>query len=82
MGTLTIRKLDDRVKQALRKRAAERGVSMEEEARNILRKEVVGSGPIKKRPTVEEIMSLTKKPKEPVDQKAFTDELWSYIDEL
>jgi plasmid stability protein len=37
MGTLTIRNLDDRVKQELRKRAAEHGVSMEEEARTILR---------------------------------------------
>ena len=34
MGTLTIRNLDDNVKQELRKRAAERGVSMEQEARD------------------------------------------------
>lgn len=36
MGTLTIRNLDDTVKQRLRERAAARGVSMEEEARTIL----------------------------------------------
>ena len=36
MGSITIRKLDDRVKEALRIRAAKRGVSMEEEARLLL----------------------------------------------
>jgi len=37
MATLTIRKLDDSIKQSLRIRAAHNGVSMEEEARRILR---------------------------------------------
>ena len=37
MATLTIRNLDDEVKQALRERAARHGVSMEEEARVLLR---------------------------------------------
>lgn len=37
MASLTIRNLDDAVKQGLRRRAAERGVSMEEEARAVLR---------------------------------------------
>jgi antitoxin FitA len=36
-STLTIRKLDDRVKQRLRVRAAKNGRSMEEEARRILK---------------------------------------------
>ncbi len=36
MASLTIRKLDDRVKQALRMRAAQNGHSMEEEARAVL----------------------------------------------
>ena len=36
MGNLTVRKIDDRVKERLRVRAARRGVSMEEEARRIL----------------------------------------------
>ena len=40
MATLTIRNLDDEVKQALRERAARHGVSMEEEARVLLRKSV------------------------------------------
>lgn len=37
MATMTIRNLDDDVKARLRVRAAKRGHSMEEEARNILR---------------------------------------------
>lgn len=37
MASLTIRNLDEAVKRGLRRRAAERGVSMEEEARTILR---------------------------------------------
>ncbi|MCY0093140.1 FitA-like ribbon-helix-helix domain-containing protein [Hoeflea ulvae] len=41
MATLTIRNLDDSVKQALRERAARHGVSMEEEARVMLREGLV-----------------------------------------
>lgn len=37
MATLTIRNLDDETKKALRFRAARHGVSMEQEARTILR---------------------------------------------
>ena len=36
MASITIRNLDDEVKQRLRVRAAEHGHSMEQEARNIL----------------------------------------------
>lgn len=36
MGSITIRKLDDRVKRKLKLRAAQHGRSMEEEARTIL----------------------------------------------
>lgn len=42
MATLTIRNLDDSVKQALRERAARHGVSMEEEARIVLRQGMLG----------------------------------------
>jgi len=38
MSSITIRNLDDGVKRRLRLRAAERGRSMEEEARDILRR--------------------------------------------
>jgi len=37
MASITIRKLDDRLKSRLKHRAAQHGCSMEEEARNILR---------------------------------------------
>lgn len=43
MASLTIRNLDEAVKQGLRRRAAERGVSMEEEARAVLRAAAVAS---------------------------------------
>ncbi|WP_217127112.1 FitA-like ribbon-helix-helix domain-containing protein [Hydrogenophilus thiooxidans] len=41
MAALTIRNVDDAIKQALRIRAAQHGVSMEEEARRILREALV-----------------------------------------
>ena len=44
MASITIRNLDDAVKRRLRLRAAERGRSMEEEARDILRR-AVGPSP-------------------------------------
>ena len=40
MASITIRDLDDNLKRRLRIRAAEHGRSMEEEVREILRKEV------------------------------------------
>ncbi len=43
MASITIRNLDDAIKQRLRVRAAENGRSMEEEARDILRR-AMGEG--------------------------------------
>jgi len=48
MATLTIRQLDDRLKQRLRVRAAHHGRSMEEEAREILRCALASSKPPEK----------------------------------
>ena len=45
MATLTIRNLDDEVKDLLRLSAAKNGHSMEEEARVILRQALQGSPP-------------------------------------
>ena len=45
MASITIRNLDDGIKQRLRVRAAEHGRSMEEEARDILRQVMDGSTP-------------------------------------
>lgn len=41
MSTMTIRNIEDGVKQALRERAAKRGVSMEQEVRAILKEAVL-----------------------------------------
>jgi plasmid stability protein len=45
MASITIRNLDDDIKQRLRVRAAEHGRSMEEEAREILRRVMSESAP-------------------------------------
>jgi plasmid stability protein len=44
MAALTIRNLDEETKQALRLRAAKHGISMEQEVRSILRKEILSEG--------------------------------------
>lgn len=41
MATLTIRKLDSSIKHRLRIQAAQHGISMEEEARRLLRKALI-----------------------------------------
>jgi plasmid stability protein len=45
VASITIRNLEDDIKQRLRVRAAEHGCSMEEEARDILRREMAESAP-------------------------------------
>jgi plasmid stability protein len=45
MASITIRNIDDSLKQSLRIRAAEHGHSMEEEARNILRQAMGRAAP-------------------------------------
>jgi antitoxin FitA len=45
MATLMIRSMDDRVKAELRVLAARRGVSMEQHARDILERAVLGAAP-------------------------------------
>ena len=45
MPQILIRKLDDAVVRKLRARAAAEGVSVEEEARRILRKSLIGDAP-------------------------------------
>lgn len=45
MASITIRNLEDGIKQRLRVRAAEHGRSMEEEAREILRRVTAESAP-------------------------------------
>lgn len=76
MGTLTIRNLDDAVKQKLRERAAARGVSMEQEVRDTLARSVTEDGKRRRKPTIEELTRLGVKPSQPFDLKKLTDEMW------
>lgn len=81
MGTLTIRNLDEDLKQRLRERAARHGVSMEQEARSLLLK-----APASERDegvvTAEEILEFGRRlQRVDFDQKKLTDELWSFIEE-
>lgn len=86
MASMTIRNIGDDVKAGLRERAARKGVSMESEARAILR-EAVGVRP---RPQlteeeiearVQRVLALGRKPAEPFDLKAERDALWSFVEE-
>jgi plasmid stability protein len=91
MGTVTVRKLDDWVIRDLRRSAAERGVSMEQEARDRLRRPLSHTEP--KKPaagepkwhleaSLEEILALGRKlPKVEFDQKEESDRLYDYLDE-
>lgn len=79
MGTLTIRNLDDDVKQRLRERAAARGVSMEQEARDLITRDVSNDSVMPHKVSFEEIMSLSRKPDTPIDAKRAQDEVWDYL---
>ena len=74
MATLTIRNLDEDVKRDIRRAAAERGVSMEQEARDRLVRSMVV--PPRKKATVDEILALGVKPDDEVDLKELTDQMW------
>ncbi|TIM53325.1 hypothetical protein [Mesorhizobium sp.] len=81
MSTITIRNLDERVKQVLRERAAARGVSMEQEARDALREVAIQKTKLEKgawrlKASREEILALGRKLEHPFDLKALTDHMW------
>ncbi len=84
MATLTIRNLDEDVKRALRRRAADHGVSMEQEARTILGEVALEKAPAPVEPgtwrlkaTKEEILALGRKPEDKdFDLKQLSDEMW------
>lgn len=93
MATLMIRNLDESVKRRLRVQAAERGVSMEEEARVILRQALAASndggkltGP-KNSPTwhlrmsLEDIVGLGIRTDSDFDQKQAFDDIYDYLDD-
>jgi plasmid stability protein len=90
MGTVTVRKLDDAVIRDLRRSAAERGVSMEQEARDRLRRPLSQAEPKKSeagepkwhlKASLEEILALGRKLEEPINHKAESDALYDYLDE-
>jgi plasmid stability protein len=74
VSTLTIRNLDDHVKQQLRESAAARGVSMEQEARDRLAESFNVSR--RKRSILEDLRRLGEKPSKPFDLKKVSDEMW------
>lgn len=75
MSTLTIRNLDPEVEHQLRRRAAERGVSMEQEARLALARGIASEKP-RRKPSIEELTRLGVKPEKPFDLKKISDEMW------
>lgn len=88
MGTVTVRKLADDVMRDLRRSAAERGVSMEQEARDRLRQPLPEKTSLappaeskwRLKATLEELMALGDKPRQPIDHKAESDALYDYLD--
>ena len=79
MGTLTIRNLDDDVTQELRTRAAARGVSMEQEARDVITRDVRNGNRRLLNVSFDDIMSLSRKPAAPIDSRRARDEVWDYL---
>lgn len=90
MGTMTVRKLDDDVMRDLRISAAQRGVSMEQEARDRLRRPLLQADAAKEgdsgepkwrlKAPLEELLALGIRPDQPIDHKAETDALYDYLD--
>jgi plasmid stability protein len=90
MATVTVRKLDEDVVRDLRRSAAERGVSMEQEARDRLRRPLLNAEARERgersKPewhlevSLEEILALGRKPRESIDHKAESDSLYGYLD--
>lgn len=92
MGNLTVRKVDDEVMRDLRISAARRGVSMEQEARDRLRRPLAQAaetpGPEDSegkrwllKATKAELLALGRKLEKPIDHKAESDALYDYLDE-
>ncbi|MEP9386517.1 hypothetical protein [Mesorhizobium sp. KR9-304] len=76
MATLMIRNLSDDIKRELRRRAADRGVSMEQEARDALARGVAAPAGRRQKSILEDLRKLGIKPAEPYDLKRVSDEMW------
>ena len=91
MATVTVRKLEEAVVRDLRRSAAERGVSMEQEARDRLARKLPSDRPEKRdlgetkwhlKASLEEILAIGRSlPKLEFDQKRESDRLYDYLDE-
>jgi plasmid stability protein len=89
MGVITVRKLTDEEIRDLRLSAAKRGVSMEQEARDRLRRPLpsaTGSTPrlddADQQARLDEILAFGRRlPKVEFDSKRASDELYDYLDE-
>ena len=91
MGAITVRKIDDDLIRDLRISAAERGVSMEQEARDRLRQRLPRVANLQEnddavpewrlKATMDEILALGVKPDEPIDHKAESDALYDYLED-
>ncbi|TPM14771.1 hypothetical protein [Mesorhizobium sp. B2-3-5] len=83
MGVLTIRNLDEELKQRLRERAARHGLSMEQEARRLLLQEVApASENDEDVVTAKEILEFGRRlQRVDFDQKKVADDLWSFIED-
>ena len=77
MATLTIRNLDEDVKRDIRRAAAERGVSMEQEARDRLARPNRSRADERQKADAQDILRrYARKPDVPFDLKKLTDEMW------
>lgn len=81
MSALTVRNIDDDVKLALRRRAAEHGVSVEQEVRSILKAVALPEkqpqkGAWRLKASKEEILALGQRPQRSFDLKAVSDHMW------
>ena len=90
MGTITVRKLTDDEIRELRVSAAQRGVSMEQEARDRLRRPLsqpdrpaapAEDGQWRLSATREQLLALGVRPDARIDHKAESDALYDYLDD-
>jgi len=72
---MMIRNVPEDLKRELRRRAADRGVSMEQEARDALARGVAVSVG-RHKPSIDALSKLGQKPKHPFDLKKVSDEMW------
>ncbi|MCE7028400.1 FitA-like ribbon-helix-helix domain-containing protein [Jiella avicenniae] len=89
MASLTIDDLDDDVMRRLEARAKEHGRSPADEVRALISSKIdaepAGATALRdwdddKERRLQRILSLGRKPHQPFDQKAYTDELWSFVE--